>query len=174
MRLFFLLCMSIVPLLSENVNRTFDCTKIFEARKAELVSTLEAIDEQQQALDALKAATTDLLDKKEAALQSQEQNITKTLALIEAKESNVEKLVAQNKQILDEITKAKQDKISDIYVKMKPAASASIFNEMAIEEASEILRVLPPKIVSQIFAKMAPGKAAQLTNAIHAPLETTR
>ena len=45
-------------------DRLFDCTEIFKERKSELLVELERIDEQKQALSALKVATEDLLKKK--------------------------------------------------------------------------------------------------------------
>ena len=45
-------------------DRLFDCTEIFKERKSELLVELERIDEQKQALNALKIATEDLLKRK--------------------------------------------------------------------------------------------------------------
>ena len=47
-------------------DKLFECTEIFKARKSELLIELERIDEQKQALDALKSATEELLKQKEA------------------------------------------------------------------------------------------------------------
>ena len=45
-------------------SKSYECTKIFEDRKNELLLELERIDEQKQSLDSLKRATEDLLRKK--------------------------------------------------------------------------------------------------------------
>jgi len=45
--------------------RLFECTEIFKERKSELLVELERIDEQKQALSALRAATEELLKQKE-------------------------------------------------------------------------------------------------------------
>ena len=45
-------------------DRLFECTEIFKERKSELLVELERIDEQKQALSALKVATEELLKQK--------------------------------------------------------------------------------------------------------------
>ncbi|MCD6432757.1 MAG: PDP protein, partial [Sulfurimonas sp.] len=49
----------------ETSERLFECSEIFKERKGELLVELERIDEQRQALSALKIATEELLRKKE-------------------------------------------------------------------------------------------------------------
>ena len=59
----------LVSMLSVNLQASselYECTKVFEERKQELILELERIDEQEQALNALKDATEELLKKKEA------------------------------------------------------------------------------------------------------------
>ena len=56
-------------------DRLFDCTEIFKERKSELLVELERIDEQKQALSALKAATEELLKKKESRLKQKEEEL---------------------------------------------------------------------------------------------------
>lgn len=48
----------------QNSDKLFECTQIFKERKNELLVELERIDEQKQALNALKTATEELLKKK--------------------------------------------------------------------------------------------------------------
>jgi hypothetical protein len=48
--------------------KLFECTQIFKERKSELLVELERIDEQKQALSALKIATEELLKKKRRTL----------------------------------------------------------------------------------------------------------
>ncbi|MDX1294857.1 MAG: hypothetical protein R3302_01230 [Sulfurimonadaceae bacterium] len=59
----------------ETSEKLFECTKIFEERKGELLVELERIDEQKQALDALKTASDELLSRKEAALIEKEAQV---------------------------------------------------------------------------------------------------
>ena len=47
-------------------DKIFECTKIFKERKSELLVELERIDEEKQALEALKTATEELLKKKKS------------------------------------------------------------------------------------------------------------
>lgn len=145
-------------------NRTFDCTKIFEERKSELVERLENIDEQTQALQALKEATSQLLDKKKTKLDDEMQEIKAIAAQTKQKEENIKKLLAENKRILEEMKKNKLSKISTMYSKMKAAAAAGIFSKMNVIEARDILATLPPKALGKIFTKMDAKKAAELTH----------
>ena len=148
-------------------SKTYDCTKVFESRKEELILELEKIDEQKQALEALQEATTALLDKKKVKLEGQQADIDKVKAEVKAKEDRIVKMVKQNKQILEDIKKAKMTKVTNIYSKMKAGAAAAIFEKMELKEASEILGSLPPKILGKVFAKMKPQKAAELTHEIN-------
>ena len=71
-----ILLLSILLLSSLNAlqtsDRLFECTEIFKERKSELLVELERIDEQKQALSALKTATEELLKKKEVSLNQKE------------------------------------------------------------------------------------------------------
>ena len=151
-------------LFATATNRTFDCTKIFEERKLELVERLEDIDEQTQALQSLKEATSMLLDKKKAKIDEEMQKIKAIQAEVDLKEENIKKLLAENKKILEDIKKNKLSKISTLYAKMKAASAANIFAKMEVKEATDILATLPPKVLGKIFAKMDATKAAELTH----------
>lgn len=63
-------------------NKSYECTKIFESRKNELLIELGKIDEQKQSLDALKRATEDLLKKKESLVQGKGTAVDQKLAEI--------------------------------------------------------------------------------------------
>lgn len=159
----FITLLFLTALFGAQSNRTFDCTKIFEERKGELVERLEHIDEQEQALEALRDATSQLLDKKKVKLDAQIAEVKKIQASVTLKEDNIKKLIADNKRILDDIKKEKLSKISTLYAKMKAASAAGIFSQMEIKEATDILSTLPPKVLGKIFAKMDAKKAAELT-----------
>ncbi|MDH5463995.1 MAG: PDP protein [Thiovulaceae bacterium] len=155
------------PVDQQTKNKTYDCTKVFESRKEELILELEKIDEQNQALEALQEATTVLLDKKKVKIEAQQAAVEKTKSEITAKEARIVAMLKENKQILEDIQKAKMTKVTNIYAKMKAGAAAEIFSKMELKEASEILGSLPPKILGKVLAKMKPEKAAKLTHEIN-------
>lgn len=147
----------------ETSDRLFECTEIFKERKSELLVELERIDEQKQALQALKVATEELLKQKEAKLTQKEEVIAAQLNEISQKESNIKRMLEANEATLQELKSIKMDQVSQTFAKMKPAAAASILADMEQEDAIMILRSLKPNIVGKIFTKMDPKKASQLT-----------
>jgi len=144
-------------------DKLFECTKVFEERKSELILELERIDEQRQALDALKGASDDLLNRKEIMLDEKESKIANDLASIEKKEANIKKMLEENKKILDDINNQKMDNISQTFSKMKPGAAAAVLADMQVGEAARILRVQKPKTIGKILTKMDTKKASILT-----------
>lgn len=161
----FLLSIFIFTSLSalETSDRLFECTEIFKQRKSELLVELERIDEQKQALSALKAATEELLKKKENNLEQKEEEVNAKLAEITQKEDSVKKMLEQNETILKDIKSIKMDKIAQTFAKMKPASASNILSGMDSLEAASILSSLKPKTVGKILAKMDPKKASELT-----------
>ena len=144
-------------------DKIFECTKIFEQRKGELLVELERIDEQKQALNSLKIATENLLKKKKAKLDQQEEALKKKMAKVTKKENNIKILRDENKKILEDIRNTKMSKISQTFSKMKDAAAAGVLSDMPTADAVAILQSLKPKVVGKIFTKMDPTKAAKLT-----------
>jgi hypothetical protein len=67
--IWFATVLMISGLYGAQATKSYECTKIFEDRKNELLVELERIDEQKQSLDSLKRATEELLRKKEALVQ---------------------------------------------------------------------------------------------------------
>lgn len=165
--LVIVLLMIHVEAIEENP-KLFECTKIFEERKEELLIELERIDEQQQALNALKAATDNLIQKKEASLSQKEQTIDKKLQEVTKKESEIKELVEKNAKILEEIKGLKQDKVSQTYAKMKPASAAAILNAMDVNDSTPILKTLNPQVVGKILSKMDSQKASEITLQLNA------
>jgi len=149
---------------AERSDKLFECTEIFRERKSELLVELERIDEQKQALNALKVATEELLRKKEIQLGEKEQEVDAKLAVVSEKEARIEKLLHANEEVLKEIKDIKMGNISQTFSKMKPAAASQILSQMPEEEAVAILRSLKPNVVGQIFAKMETKKASSLTS----------
>ena len=144
-------------------DRLFDCTEIFKERKSELLVELERIDEQKQALGALKNATEELLKKKEIRLTLKEEEVDGKLLEITQKEQAVKKMLAENEKILSETKTTKMSKIAQTFAKMKAAAASGILSGMDSNEAVAILRSLKPKTVGQILTKMDAKKASELT-----------
>ena len=147
----------------ETSDRLFDCTEIFKERKSELLVELERIDEQKQALGALKTATEDLLKKKEVALSQKEEVVESRLVEITKKEKSVKEMLAKNETALKNLKDIKMNKIAQTFAKMKAASAANILSEMGTIEASSILQSLKPKTVGQILTKMDSKKASELT-----------
>lgn len=143
--------------------RLFECTEIFKERKGELLVELERIDEQKQALSALKVATEDLLKQKGKKLTLKEQEVEEKLAIIVAKEKNTKEMLERNTAALQELKSIKMSKIAQTFSKMKPAAAANILSDMPSVEAKVILQSLKPKVVGKILTKMDAKKASELT-----------
>lgn len=143
--------------------KLFECTKIFEERKEELLLELQRIDEQKQALDALKTATDDLIRKREQALQEAEARNDEKLKQIQDKEGNIAAMLEENKKVLEAIKSIKMDKVTTTFAKMKPAAAANILGAMENDEAARILSALKPASSGKILSKMDAKKASEIT-----------
>jgi len=144
-------------------DKLFECTEIFKERKSELLVELERIDEQKQALSALKTATEELLKKKESSLSQKEEIVDKKLALVSKKEKNIKDMLQKNEEILKVISKTKMSKIAQTFAKMKAGAASNILSDMDAQDAVAILQALKPKTVGQILTKMDAKKASELT-----------
>ncbi len=164
MRLFLLSIFTISSLMAlETSDKLFECTEIFKARKSELLVELERIDEQRQALSALKIATEELLRKKEIKVSQDEAIVSKKLDDITKKENNIKTMLEKNEAILKKNQEIKMDKIAQTFAKMKAASAANILSDMDETEASSILSSLKPKTVGKILSKMDAKKASSLT-----------
>ncbi|MEA2072534.1 MAG: PDP protein [Campylobacterota bacterium] len=144
-------------------DKLFECTEIFKERKNELLVELERIDEQKQALSALKIATEELLKQKEAKLFQQEEQVDAKLSEISKKEENVKSMMSRNEKALKELKSTKMSNIAQTFSKMKPASASNILSEMNTNEATAILQSLKPKVVGKILTKMDAKKASELT-----------
>lgn len=164
MRIFVLLYLLFSTVFGlEGQEKLFECTQIFQERKSELLVELERIDEQRQALDALKTATDELLDKKEIALNKKEQEVNAKLDEITQKEASIKAMLEANEKALAEIKALKMDKVSQTYAKMKPGAAAGVLSALEAQEAATILTTLKPKTVGKILSKMDAKKASEIT-----------
>ena len=144
-------------------DKLFECTEIFKERKNELLVELERIDEQKQALSALKTATEELLKQKESKLSQQEDIVDSKLSDISKKEESIKKMMMRNETALKELKSTKMSKIAQTFSKMKPAAASNILSDMPVDEATLILQSLKPKVVGKILTKMDAKKASKLT-----------
>ncbi|MBC8237627.1 MAG: PDP protein [Helicobacteraceae bacterium] len=147
----------------ETSDRLFDCTEVFKERKNELLVELERIDEEKQALSALKSATEELLKKKEGSLAQKEELVDAKLASVTTKEENIKVMFERNEKALAELKSLKMNKIAQTYAKMKAGAASNILSDMDPKEAVRILSSLKPKTVGQILTKMDAKKASALT-----------
>jgi len=147
-------------------DRSYECNRIFEARKDELIIELNRIDEKQQALEVMQAATQKVLDKREIHLDKREAKINEKLAKIKALKEEIEAKLQEDKQILESIEKRKTIKVIELYAKMKAGAAAAAIEAMNVDHGAMILYQLAPKQASKIIAKMAPEKAASMTERI--------
>jgi len=144
-------------------DKLYECTEIFKERKSELLVELERIDEQKQALSALKSATEELLRKKEAVLAQKEEAVDAKLSEVREKESAIKEMLAKNEALLKELKETKMSKIAQTFAKMKAGAAANILTDMDKNEAVSILQSLKPKVVGKILSKMDAKKASELT-----------
>ena len=164
MKILLLVLFTLSSLFSlETSDKLFECTEIFKARKSELLVELERIDEQKQALSALKAATEELLKKRETKLSQEEEIVNKKHAEISKKEENIKYMLERNEATLREIKRLKMDKMAQTFAKMKAGAAANILSDMDTTQAAQILSSLKPKTVGKILTKMDAKKASELT-----------
>lgn len=151
-----------------------DCNKIFDERKQEILKEVERLDEARQSLEALRAATNSLLDKREAQISQKELELNQTLEKIQEKEAQIQAQTKKNQKILSEIKNAKTSKLSEAYAKMKDNAAAGILSEMSREEAAEVISSLPAKKMSGILGKMQPNIASEITLILSADKNDTK
>ncbi|DAB30707.1 MAG TPA: PDP protein [Sulfurimonas sp. UBA12504] len=164
MRYVLVFCIFVSQLFSlQTSEKLFECTEIFKERKSELLVELERIDEQKQALSALKIATEELLLKKEANLNAKETEVNAILTEVTKKEEAIKEMLAKNEALLKELKDIKMNNVSQTFAKMKPAAASKILEEMDAKEAAVILQTLKPAAVGQILTKMNATKASELT-----------
>ncbi len=117
-------------IIVEAKSELYDCTKVFEERKQELILELERIDEQEQALNALKAATEELLKKKEAKLAEKESTLNAQEQDLKVREEEVAKKLKRNEEALKALKEQKMNKVAQTYAKMKAASAADILSNL--------------------------------------------
>jgi flagellar motility protein MotE (MotC chaperone) len=157
-----LLMMVLMAILSFGIDK-YDCNKIFDDRKSELIYELEKIDEQQQSLESLQAATNAMLNEKKEKLKIQEKEIQEQKAKIEQMLKEIDEKIDKNKKILADIKQTKDNKLIQSYAKMGAGKAALILAKLQTHEAANIVFYLDPKLIGSLLEKMQPDKAAKLT-----------
>lgn len=146
--------------------RVVDCSAVFEQRKGELKLQLDAIAAEKENLEALKKAAASLQTAREKRIDAKAAEAAAALQAVTRKELSIQKLIDDNKKLLEQIKSAKDDKVVQMYLKMKPAASAAIMAEMDTAVCVGILAKMEPKKAGEILAKMDPKKASEITEAL--------
>jgi len=160
MKFLLMITIFIVTLFSTDV---YDCNKVFDERKNELLDELEKIDEQQQSLESLQAATSAMLKNKEKRLLEKEQELNTKMKNVTQILKDIKEEHKKNKQVLSTIQKGIDTKIIKAYSKMGSGKAALILAQMQIHEACKIMFDLQPKQVGSILEKIPPAKAAKIT-----------
>jgi flagellar motility protein MotE (MotC chaperone) len=165
--LFITFCLAIFAAEKGATLSTQECNKIFEQRKYELQLQLERIEEKTQALDALNSAQKHQQVQREEVLQNKINQLNSNLNEIKQKEQNIKNMLDENKKVLEETKVAKESKVKDATVKMKPGAAAAMLSEMNATQAASILYTMEPKKMAEFIGKMDPKKAAGILNRIN-------
>ena len=161
MRVFLILLFFITLYAKEGT--LIDCNKIFEARKDELLTQLDKIDEKREEFELYKDSMVKVLDKKEKSLKQKEEKLNDILKKSQELQKEAKRIKKENEQILKNIKVAKSDKISKTYMKMRDSKAAAIFDTMDVKDSARILFGLKASKISKIMAKMDPLKASAIT-----------
>lgn len=153
------------------------CDAIFEARKQEIATSLLQLQQQQSTLQIISSENTKLFQEKDKQIKQKESALQKMYADMkneeakkaaesQAKLDEAKKILAQNEEILKQITGAKDTKLAESYAKMKDSKAAPILAAMPEDDAVTILLSLKPNQMGGILAQMPPDRAAELTKLI--------
>lgn len=153
------------------------CDAIFEARKQEIATGLLQLQQQQSTLQILTTENTKLLKEKEEQIKLKEDALKKMYSDMqkeeakksadsESKLNEAKKILAQNEEILKQISGTKDTKLAESYAKMKDSKAAPILSAMPEDDAVMILLSLKPNQMGSILSQMQPDKAAELTKLI--------
>ena len=152
--------------------------QIITAQKREqILSEYEKLEAAKSELDSYREATKRLFNERQAQLLAKEAELNATLALIAQKEQNISEanakseakvadMLAKNEAILNELKKGNNDKMLEVYVKMKDGKIAEVLGAMDAIDAAKLLYRMEAKKISAVLAKMDAAKAVELTNLI--------
>ena len=147
---------------------------VYAQKKDEILREYEKLDLAKEEFEAYKASTLALLKQKDDFINQRAKDANETLAqviakeenikkMLEEKEENIKKMLERNEELLNSINGASQNKVQEIYAKMKDGPAAAIISDLPRDEAAKILFYLQPKKVSAILAKTDPSVASELT-----------
>lgn len=140
-----------------------DCSAYFASQQIQMDRKIEELDEAKQALESYKAAFLAIQKEKEEKNLAMLEEIKKEQDKLDEIRNNNAKILAEIRQLKNEITENKINKVSNAYAKMKDAAAAAILETMDEKEVIKIFLSLEAKKISSILAKMTPAKAGELT-----------
>lgn len=137
--------------------------RYMETRKQQLEIQTREFDEAKQALEAYKASFEALQKQRLEAIIQKEAEVNASLAEIERLKAQNEQLLRQINSKLKNVEEKTSGKIKEIYSQMKDSAVADVLSSMDSEEASKIMLSLESRKISSVLAKMQPAKASELT-----------
>jgi flagellar motility protein MotE (MotC chaperone) len=142
---------------------SFKCNRIFELRKKELLEISRNINDQQQTLEAEKLASDNVMKIKDKKLKEKEKDLAIVQRVLESREANLKKLLAENKRILAIIEKKLSDRIRESFELMPPGKAAGVLQVMSNERAAGIMFGMIPSKIGEIFSKMNPVDASKVS-----------
>lgn len=140
-----------------------DGDAIYATKKEDILRQFEKIDEARQELEAYRAATKSIFDKRESEILKKQKDLNQTIQIISQKEQNIKNMLDKNEKILKELKNITSDKVLQVYQNMKDEPAATIISGLDRKEAAKILYALPPKKISSILSKMDAAVAGELT-----------
>lgn len=118
-------------------------------------AVVERLGARREALDDREAE----LEMRLALVEAAERRIAERTAALEELEARINALVEAKKAADDSQFKA----MVSMYETMKPKEAAAIFDQLELPVLLRVASAMTPRKMSQIMAKMTPGKAKELT-----------
>jgi flagellar motility protein MotE (MotC chaperone) len=137
-------------------------------------AVLERLSERRTELDLLSVE----LETRASLVEAAEQRLADRIKGLEEIEARISALVDEKKALDDKQFKG----LVGMYETMKPAAAASIFDNLSMNVLLRVARSMNPKKMAPVLAKMSTDRARELTQklasvepepAMDAPLENT-
>jgi flagellar motility protein MotE (MotC chaperone) len=124
-------------------------------------------EEKRKELSILKSEFNEYYEIQEKKIKNKLNNIQNIELKISKKEKNIEKLLKENKKILQKIKIELEDKTVGVYRGMKAKVVAVIFDQMIsehkIDEVYSILTRLKSRKIASIFKTINPKNVSRLT-----------
>lgn len=144
-----------------------NCSAFLAEKQKEIDLKIEELDEARQALESYKAAFLAIQKEKEERNENLLAEMKKQEAKINEIRNHNAKILAEIRQLKEEIIENKANKVSQTYAKMKDASAAAILETMDENEILKIFLTLEPKKLSAILSKMTPAKAGEITKMLN-------